>query len=114
MVFNKLFEQRAVSYQSIFASGDDITFGTYAGTNINADTAYTVNAVFSAVNLISTTLSTLPLDVFIRDDGTRKPFRPKPAWVNRPDVDLTREATAASCPPVSPSRWGRAQSWASW
>ena len=96
MVFNKLFEQRAVSYQSIFASGDDITFGTYAGTNINADTAYTVNAVFSAVNLISTTLSTLPLDVFIRDDGTRKPFRPKPAWVNRPDVDLTREAFYSS------------------
>ena len=96
MVFNRLFEQRAVSYQSIFASGDDITFGTYSATNINADTAYTIPAVFSAVNLISTTLSTLPLDVFIRDDGTRKPFRPKPAWVNRPDVDLTREAFYSS------------------
>jgi len=92
MIFNKLFEQRAVSYQSVFASGDDISFGTYSGTNINADTAYTVNAVFSAVNLISTTLSTLPLDVFIRNDGTRKPFRPKPEWVSRPDVDLPREA----------------------
>jgi HK97 family phage portal protein len=96
MVFNRLFEQRAVSYQSIFASGDDITFGTFSGTNINADTAYTVPAVFSAVNLISTTLATLPLDVFIRDDGTRKPFRPKPAWVSRPDVDLTREAFYSS------------------
>ena len=92
MVFNKFFEQRGVSYQSVFASGDDISFGTYSGTNINSDTVYTVNAVFSAVNLISTTLATLPLDVFIRDDGTRKPFRPKPEWVNRPDVDLTREA----------------------
>lgn len=96
MVFNRLFEQRAVSYQSVFASGDDITFGTFSGTNINADTAYTVPAVFSAVNLISTTLATLPLDVFIRDDGTRKPFRPKPAWVARPDVDLTREAFYSS------------------
>jgi len=92
MVFDRLFEQRGVSYQSVFASGDDISFGTYSGTNINEDTAYTVSAVFSAVNLISTTLATLPLDVFIRDDGTRKPFRPKPEWVNRPDVDLTREA----------------------
>jgi len=92
MVFDKFFEQRGVSYQSVFASGDDISFGTYSGTNINADTVYTVNAVFSAVNLISTTLATLPLDVFIRDDGTRKPFRPKPEWVGRPDVDLTKEA----------------------
>lgn len=92
MIFNRLFEERGISYQSIFASGDDIAFGTYAGTNINSDSVYTVNAVFSAVNLISTTLSTLPLDVFIRDDGTRKPFRPKPEWVNQPDVALPREA----------------------
>lgn len=88
MVFDRFFEQRGISYQSIFASGDDIAFGTYAGTNINSDTVYQVNAIFSAVNLISTTLSTLPLDVFIRDDGTRKPFRPKPEWVNRPDVSF--------------------------
>lgn len=86
MIFNKLFEQRGVSYQSIFASGDDIAFGTYAGTNINSDTVYTVNAVFSAVNLISTTLATLPLDTFIRMDGNRKPFRPRPDWVLQPDV----------------------------
>jgi HK97 family phage portal protein len=92
MIFNRLFEQRGISYQSIFASGDEIAFGTYSGTNINSDSIYTVNAVFSAVNLISTTLSTLPLDVFIRDDGTRRPFRPKPEWINRPDVALPREA----------------------
>jgi HK97 family phage portal protein len=89
MVFNRLFEQRGISYQSIFASGEDIALGTYAGTNINSDSVYTVGAIFSAVNLISTTLSTLPLDVYIRDDGTRKPFRPKPAWVNQPDVALS-------------------------
>lgn len=92
MILNRLFEQRGISYQSIFASGDDVAFGTYSGTHITSDSVYTVNAVYSAVNLISTTLSTLPLDVFIRDDGTRRPFRPRPEWVVRPDVALPREA----------------------
>ena len=97
MIFNRLFEERGISYQSIFAAGDDIAFGTISGTKVDSDTVYTINAVFSAVNLISTTLSTLPLDVFIRvDDGSgravRRPFRPRPDWVMKPDVDLSREA----------------------
>jgi len=52
----------------------------------------TVNAVFSAVSLISDTLATLPVDAYIRRDGARYPLRPKPTWVNKPDVDTTREA----------------------
>ena len=67
MVFNKLFEQRSISYQTIFESGDDIAFGTLSGTNINQETVFQVNAVFSAISLIADTISTLPLDAYVRE-----------------------------------------------
>lgn len=91
-MLEKFFENRAISYQTLFASGDDIALGNLSGTNINQDTAFQVNAVYSAVSLIADTISTLPLDTFIRRDGQRFPFRPRPDWVDRPDVDLPREA----------------------
>lgn len=91
-MLEKLWQQRAISYQTLFASGDDIALGNLSSTNINADTVFQVNAVFSAVSLISDTISTLPIDVYVRRDGARFPFRPKPAWIDRPDVDLPREA----------------------
>jgi len=53
---------------------------------------FQVNAVYSAVSLISNTVSTLPVDVFVRRDGARFPFRPKPEWVERPDMDIPRQA----------------------
>jgi HK97 family phage portal protein len=49
---------------------------------------FKVNAIFSAVSLISDTISSLPVDAYIRIDGERRAFRPKPAWVTRPDIDL--------------------------
>jgi HK97 family phage portal protein len=91
-MFERLFESRAVSYQSIWASGDSVEFGQLAGTNINNETVFQVNAVFSAVSLIADTISTLPIDVFVRRDGARYPFRPAPSWVQKPDVDLPKEA----------------------
>ena len=88
MVFNKLWEDRAVSFQTIFESGDDIVFGTNAGTYVDESNALNIAAVHSAVSLIADTISTLPVDVFIRDDGNRRPFRPKPMWVSQPDVNF--------------------------
>lgn len=91
-MFDRLFQQRAISYQTIFESGDDIVFGNYSGTYINNDTVFQVNAVFSAISLIADTISTLPLDAYIRRDGARYPFRPRPEWVEKPDITLPREA----------------------
>jgi HK97 family phage portal protein len=91
-VFEKFFEQRAISYQTIFESGDDIVFGNISDTVINSDTVFQVNAVYSAVSLIADTISTLPLDAYIRRDGARFPYRPRPAWVQQPDLSLPREA----------------------
>lgn len=91
-MLENLFQKRAISYQTLFASGDDIALGNLSSTNINADTVFSINAVFSAVSLIADTISTLPVDSYIRRDGARFPFRPKPQWVETPDVDLPREA----------------------
>jgi len=92
MVFNRLFEQRGISYQTMWASGDSVDIGNLAGTVMNADSAFQVNAIFSAVSLISDTISTLPLDAFFNRDGSRLPFRPKPTWVEQPDIDIPRQA----------------------
>jgi len=38
----------------------------------------------------------LPVDCFVNRDGARFPFRPKPSWVDQPDVDLPRQAFYSS------------------
>lgn len=91
-VWERLFNRRAISYQSIWGAGDDIVSGTNSGTIVNSETAFQINAVYSAVSLISDTVASLPVDVFIRRDGARYPFRPSPQWVQKPDVDTTKEA----------------------
>jgi HK97 family phage portal protein len=96
MIFNRLFEQRNISYQTMWASGDMVELNNLAGTVVNNDTVFQVNAVFSAVSLISDLVSTLPVDCFVNRDGARFPFRPKPSWVDQPDVDLPRQAFYSS------------------
>jgi HK97 family phage portal protein len=63
-----------------------------SGTNVNNDSVFKVNAIYSAVSLISDTISTLPVDSYIRRDGARFAFRPRPSWVQQPDIDTTKEA----------------------
>jgi len=92
MVFNRLWESRAINANTLFSSGDDIAFGTRSGTYVTEENIFQINAVYSAVSLIASTLSTLPVDVFFRRDGDRIPFRPAPAWVQRPDIDMPKEA----------------------
>jgi HK97 family phage portal protein len=93
VVFNKLWEDRAISFQTIFETGDDIVFSSVAGTYVNEENAYQIAAVWSAVSLISDTIGTLPVDVFYRNGGNREPFRPKPSWVAQPDVNFPGHST---------------------
>lgn len=92
-IFDGLFGRRAISFQSLWGAGDDFnTLSSLSATKVDSNTAFQVNAIYSAVSLISDTISTLPVGSFIRRDGSRYPFRPTPAWVNKPDVDTTKEA----------------------
>jgi HK97 family phage portal protein len=92
VVLNRLFEERAISFQTVFEAGDDLAFGNLSDTSIDSKNVFQVAAVYSAVSLIADTISTLPLDCFIRIDGQRRAFRPKPEWVERPDIALPRVA----------------------
>jgi HK97 family phage portal protein len=91
-VLNNLFEQRGISFQTVWGAGNDLDVMNQSGTIVNADSVFKVNAIFSAVSLISDTISTLPVDSYIRRDGARFAFRPRPAWVQTPDIDTTKEA----------------------
>jgi len=77
-----------LSFQAIWGSGDSLGNTSEAGVTINADTSFNNVAFFAAINLISGSISTLPVDCFVRRNGSRVPVRPKPAWVDRPDLDL--------------------------
>lgn len=85
-------EDRAISFQTVWGAGSDLDTVNPSGVNINQNTAFEVVAFWSAVSLISDTIATLPVDSFIRQDGNRRPYRPRPAWVDQPDVDMTRQA----------------------
>ena len=85
-------EERAVTFQSIWGSGDFLETSSMSGTFIDSQTSLQINAVYSAVSLISDTIATLPVDAYIRRDGARFAFRPRPEWVTKPDVDTTKEA----------------------
>ncbi len=91
-MLGRLTESRAISFQSVWGSGSEIDFLNPAGVNINSNTAFEIVAFFSAVSLISDTISTLPVDALYKADGEIYPYRPRPAWVDQPDVDNTRQA----------------------
>jgi HK97 family phage portal protein len=84
-------EERAVSFQTVFASGGNVAQQTYAGTVITQDTSLKIGAVYACVRLLADTISTLPVDTFYREGGARRPFRPKPLWVENPDLGTARE-----------------------
>ena len=91
-IFDGLRSKRAISYQSIWGAGGDFDSSSMSATVVNSDTAFQVNAIYGAISLISDSISSLPVDTYIRRDGSRFAFRPRPAWVSNPDVDTTKEA----------------------
>jgi HK97 family phage portal protein len=91
-MLGRLTEQRAISFQTVWGSGADLEMLNPSGVAINQKTAFEIVAFFSAVSLISDTISTLPVDALYRSDGEIYPYRPRPTWIEQPDVDNTRQA----------------------
>ena len=90
-------ENRAISFQTIWGAGDLSSFETQAGSFIDYTTALTINSVWACVSLISDTISALPVDSFIRRDGIAYPYRPRPAWVARPDAMINSNSFWQQC-----------------
>jgi HK97 family phage portal protein len=87
-MLNNLREQRAISFQSLWGAGDLTSYETQSSAYVDYQTSLQVNAVWACVSLISDTISALPVDTFIRKDGIATPYRPRPAWVIKPDVSM--------------------------
>lgn len=88
MLRNLSGESRAISFQSLWGAGDLTSFETQSSAYVDYNTSLTVNAVWACVSLISDTVSALPVDTYVRRDGIAYPYRPKPAWVSKPDVSM--------------------------
>ena len=79
-------ESRDLSYQQIWGAGLDVsTLQTWAGTSVSINNATQIGAVYACTRLLADTISSLPIDTFVRRDGNRLPFRPRPAWVYEPE-----------------------------
>jgi HK97 family phage portal protein len=82
-------EARAITYQSLFLTDGLFERGNLAGVAMNQQAAMKIGVVYAAVRLIADTVATLPLDVYVRQNGERLPLRPKPEWVDFPEADGT-------------------------
>jgi HK97 family phage portal protein len=85
-------ENRAISFQSIWGAGDSLAWQSNSGANVTPDSSLTIAAFYGGVSLISNAISTLPMDCYFRKNGQRVPFRPKPEWVVKPDLDIAATA----------------------
>jgi HK97 family phage portal protein len=83
-------EQRAVSFQSLFALGDGFSMTTNAGTVVTQQDSLKIEAVYSCVRIIADSVSTLPVDTFVRVGAERQAFRPRPMWLDNPESGITR------------------------
>jgi len=97
MLRNLVGESRAISFQSLWGAGDSTIYETQSSAFVDYTTSLQVNAVWACVSLISDTVSSLPVDTYIRRDGIAFPYRPKPSWVSKPDVMLPSIAFWQQC-----------------
>jgi HK97 family phage portal protein len=85
-LFGERAESRNLSYQQVWGSGVDVSgFSTWSGAVVNQQNSLQLGAVYACVRLLSDTIAALPTDTFVRLNGDRVPYRPRPAWVTEPD-----------------------------
>ena len=92
MLGNLFGEQRAVSFQTVWGAGEPWGLQSESGVNVTTKKSFEIVAFFSAVSLISDTISTLPCGAYLRIGATRRPLNPRPVWLDQPDVDLSTRA----------------------
>ncbi len=79
-------ESRDLSYQQVWGAGLDVSsMSTWSGTLVNQANSLQLGAVYACVRLLSDTIAALPTDTFVRVQGDRQPYRPRPVWVTEPD-----------------------------
>ena len=91
-MLGNLFERRSAggAFQRLFATGALTDRPSPTGIQVTQETALKLSAVFASVSLIAETISTLPVDQFVRVDGQRRPARPRDNWVQNPSLSVPR------------------------
>lgn len=90
---NRLLDQRSTLAQDLAGGFPGDVTGTvgwqqgmvwhgYGSGTVTNDSAMRLSAVFACLRLLSEAIATLPLDTFERVGGTRKPYRPRPAYLS--------------------------------
>ncbi len=82
---------KSTDFWGAWARGDDDVPGavSIAGTRVNRETAQALAAVWACRNIIAGNIAALPHDVFVKRERARLPYRPKPQWVDTPNVEQT-------------------------
>ena len=88
-LFRREVEERSISFQTLFASGDSLSLTTPAGVSMNQDEALKLGTVYACVRLIADSISTLPMETYRRVDDQRVSF-PRPVWLDSPEVGISR------------------------
>jgi len=57
---------------------------------VSTDSAMRLSAVFACLRLLSEAIATLPVDTFVRSGGTRRPYRPRPAYLDFQPPGISR------------------------
>src|SRR6056300_553284 len=86
----RLLENRAGSFQQLWGSAAIFDRGTSSGIAISQDKSLEISTIYASVRLIADTVCTLPLDQFVRENGARRPYRPREEWVQRPNMMMDR------------------------
>lgn len=89
-VMSRLFgmEERSIAplslpqWESDGKWGAGMVWQPYGTQSVNPDSAMRLSAVFACLRLLSEAIATLPLDTFIRRNGSRFPYRPRPAYLS--------------------------------
>lgn len=89
-LFDRGVEERSVTYQTLFETGAAPPVSTIAGVQINQENSLRISTVYACVRLIADAISTLPVDTYIRSEGARRPFRPRPEWLDYPESGVSR------------------------
>ena len=60
-----------------------VRWGGYnTGSAVDTEQSMRLSAVFACLRLLSEAVATMPLDTFVRSDGARVPYRPKPDYLS--------------------------------
>ena len=77
--------RRAISGTRALTPNQAFVTGTsWNETKVNQDSTLGIAAVYAAIRLYADTVASLPVGAYVRVNGERRPYFPRPAWLDNP------------------------------